>query len=331
MTKTTKLRATHEGVLLIGEIELSCAVLNDGTRVLSQSAVYKALDRSVRSKSRSGNRADQMPSFLDANNIQVYVNEELRSLINEVYYEGLNGKDQKGYNARIVPKVAKVYLDARRDGVLTRKQLPVAVASEILVSALAEVAITALVDEATGYQYDREKDELQKILKAYIGEELLSWQKRFPDIFYRELFRLNDWDFTIRGIKKRPGVVGRWTNTLVYDQLPKGVLEELKKNTPKSKAGNYTAKFHQSLTEDIGNPHLAAQINQIITLFQLSDNMKHMWSQFEKLKMRQQGQLEIPFNFDDKGHTIEPVEELNLSSFNKTLKQALDYNPKEKN
>lgn len=37
----------------------------------------------------------------------------------------------------------------------------------------ARVGITALVDEATGYQYDREKNELQKILKAYIAEDLL--------------------------------------------------------------------------------------------------------------------------------------------------------------
>ena len=75
-------------------------------------------------------------------------------------------------------------------------------------------------------------------------------------------------------------------------------------SSPKSPAGNRTARFHQSLTADIGSPHLAAQINQIITLFQLSDNMKHMWAQFEKLKQRQAGQLEIPFKFDEKGHTV---------------------------
>ena len=68
--------------------------------------------------------------------------------------------------------------------------------------AFARVGITALVDEATGYQYEREHDELQKILKAYISEELLPWQKRFPDIFYKELFRLNGWNYTVNGIKK---------------------------------------------------------------------------------------------------------------------------------
>ena len=66
---------------------------------------------------------------------------------------------------------------------------------------------------------------------------------------------------------------------------------------------------------DIGEPNLNAQINQVITLFQLSDNMQHMWNQFEKLKHRQAGQLELPFTFDEKGHT---QEEENKTTDNQT-------------
>lgn len=49
-----------------------------------------------------------------------------------------------------------------------------------------------------------------------------------------------------------------------------------------------------------------------------------------KLKARQNGQLKIPFDFDDKAHTIEIIEKpkVNLSGFNKKLKQGLDFNPK---
>src|SRR5690606_3388984 len=190
-------------------------------------------------------------------------------------------------------------------GVLKANQRLYADHAEIVIRAVAKVGIIALVDEVTGYQYQREKDELQKILGAYISEELLPWQKTFPDIFYKELFRLNGWDFTVNGIKRRPGVIGTWTNKLVYEQLPDGVLHELKSKTPKSQSGKYTARFFQSLTPDTGNPHLTSQIQQIVTLFQLSDNMKHMWSQFTKLKLRQSGQLEIPFGFNDEGHTVE--------------------------
>lgn len=171
--------------------------------------------------------------------------------------------------------------------------------------AFARVGITALVDEATGYQYEREHDELQKILKAYISEKLLPWQKRFPDIFYKELFRLNGWNYTVNGIKKRPSVIGKWTNTIIYGELPKGVLNELKKKTPKSESGNRTGRYHQYLTEDVGEPNLEKQINKIVTLFQVSDNMSQFWHNFKKMKDRQSGQLEIPFEFDEEGHTKE--------------------------
>lgn len=324
-----KLKATHEGKLPIGSIELNVAVLEDGTRLITQSAVFKAFGRTKRGRALNENRVPNMPAFIDANNLQPFINEDLKLVLNQIDYIEKNGKISSGYDALILPKLCKVYLDARQQKVLKPQQLPLARESEILLFGLSNIGIIALVDEATGYQYDREKDELQKILKAYIAEELLPWQKKFPDIYYKELFRLNGWDFTVHGIKKRPGVIGRWTTTLVYERLPKGVLDELKKRTPKSDSGNYLARFHQNLTLDIGEPNLTAQLNKVITLFQLSDSMEHMWKQFNKLKSREEGQLMIPFNFDDKGHTIEPTERSTLSSFNKNLQTALEYNSKE--
>jgi len=331
MDKIKLLKATHEGKLKIGELELSCAVLEDGTRIISRNAIFKAFGRTKRGRGKEEVRVPNMPSFIDANNLQPFIDGDLLGVLNQIDYIDKNGKSESsGYNALILPKLCKVYLDARQDKVLKTQQLPLARASEILLLGLSKIGIIALVDEATGYQYDREKDELQKILKAYIAEELLPWQKRFPDIYYKELFRLNGWDFTVHGIKKRPGVIGKWTNTLVYERLPKGVLEELKILTPKSESGNYLAKFHQHLTLDIGEPNLSAQLNKVITIFQLSDNMEQMWSNFKKVKDREAGQLQLPFNFDEKGHTKEPLyEKTELSDFNKKLKKAIDFRPRE--
>jgi len=39
--------------------------------------------------------------------------------------------------------------------------------------------------------------------------------------------------------------------------------------------------------------------------------------------------IDVHFRFDDKGHTVEPIDESELTSFDKKLKKALDYNPKE--
>lgn len=326
------LKATHEGKLNIGETELNVAVLEDGSRIITQSAVFRAFGRTKRGRAKTDIRVLNRPAFVDAKNLQPLISLDLDEVLNVVEYFDLKGKKSEGYKADILPLLCKLYLDARQQSVLVKSQLPLARASEILLVSLSKVGIIALVDEATGYQYDREKDALQKILKAYISEELLPWQKRFPDIFYKELFRLNGWDFTVSGIKKRPGVVGKWTNTLIYNQLPKGVNEELRSSTPKNNKGKFTARLHQSLTTDVGHPHLSAQINQVLAIFTLSDNMKEMWQNFKKMNDRKNGVIELPFEFDDKGSTIPidpPIKEQELSEFDKNLSKALNYNPKE--
>jgi P63C domain-containing protein len=315
-------KATHEGKIQIGDTELNCAVLEDGTRVISASAIFRAFGRTKRGRAKSEMRVPNMPAFIDANNVQPFIGEDLKGVLNPINYIDKNGKSEvSGYSALILPKLCKVYLDAREAKVLKPQQKTLARASEILLIGLSNIGIIALVDEATGYQYDREKDELQKILKAYISEELLAWEKRFPDEFYREIFRLNHWDFTVSQIKAaRPGIIGTWTKKYIYSVLPKGVLEALLNKTTRNEHGKLTQKLHQRLTREQGIEHLNKQIISAVTLMNISDS----WKEFEKLWNKKFGQQELAFS-DSK--ILEPT--IELSSFNKNLKKALDFKPKE--
>ena len=286
------LKSLADGVLKIGDTELDVAVLEDGTRMITQTAVFRALGRDPRGNSR----IDQIPAFMDAKNLQSLISSDLREVIKRVPYLDKNNREKEGYKADILPLVADLYLRARQAGILTTNQIDTAQKAEILIRSLARIGITALVDEATGYQYERERNELQKILKAFISEELLKWEKRFPDDFYKEIFRLNGWDFTVSGIKKRPSIIGKWTNTLIYNELSVGVLQELKENTPKH------ARYHQRLTLDIGQPNLTAQIYKVIGIMQSSDNMQEMWERFKKIKTRK---WDENIKFDENGRIKE--------------------------
>ena len=294
----------YEGILDLAGIEIPCYVLDDGTRILSGRKMQEAL-KIVDVEDGKQTAGSRLNRYLEQKTLEpfIYKGREQDHFKPIICYRGT--QKINGYEATLLADLCDAFLEARKHISLSPRQTIIAEQCEVLIRAFAKVGITALVDEATGYQYEREKDELQQILRKYISEELLPWQKRFPDIFYKELFRLNGWDYTVKGIQKRPGVVGTWTNKLVYEQLPQGVLDELRNNVPKSETGNPTARFHQLLTDDIGSPHLTAQINQIVTLFQLSDNMQEMWNNFQKLKLRQSGQLDLPFKFDAKGHTTE--------------------------
>jgi len=307
--------ATHEGVLKIGNSDLDVAVLEDGTRVITLSAVFKALDRPVRGNSRLIN----IPVFMDAQNLQPFVNTELMEVINKIDYIGLNGTIREGYNALILPLVSDLYLRAREAGVIKQSQLVTAQKAEILVRSLAKIGITALVDEATGYQYDREQFELQKILSAYVSEEVLKWQKTFDIEFYKEIFRLWDIPFAPPYIRKKPQFIGTLTNKYIYEQLPHGkeMLAELKQKSERREDGRYKYKFHQSLTPEVGREALKKQIHEVTALMSISDNRKQFQKLFDK-KYSTNFQLSL---FDD----IEEENQLPQSDFNKSLIRALEY------
>src|SRR4051794_5618590 len=74
-------RATHEAVVSIGEIAISCAVLDNGMRVLTQEAFLLAIGRSATPYAGTGSVAkgvEELPPFLAAENIKSFVSEELR-------------------------------------------------------------------------------------------------------------------------------------------------------------------------------------------------------------------------------------------------------------
>lgn len=317
MAKNEMLKAIHQGEIELNGFSISCAVLEDGTRVLVNRSLANAFGikggGAYWQKKKSDEKGALLPEYLSAKYLQKYIPDELYLKLSEsIPYKNKAGVETDGIKADLLPDICDIYVKAGEKGAF--KNAPeIADNAYKIILGFSKVGIIALVDEATGYQYEREKDELQKILKAYITPELLPWQKTFPDIFYKEIYRLNGWDFTVESIRKRPGVVGKWTNKIVYDQLPKGVLSELKKNTPKSKAGNYTARFFQSLTEDIGNPHLQNQLSSVIAVMQISDNWKHFIQNFNKLVDRRKGQLELNFEeFEPSKQIEEPMPRFDL-------------------
>lgn len=273
-------KITHKGNLIIGESKIPCAVLEDGTRVLSETSISNAILKSrsgasIRLKSSQKDGA-QLPVFLASESLKPFISQGLLDGAHAIKY--LDGKREiKGYNALILPFACDVWLKAREAGVLKPSQMEKAQNAEILMRALAKVGIIALIDEATGYQEEREKDELQKLLSLYVAQDLLPWSKTFPDEFYIELFRLRGW--TYKGKPKSP-YVGVLTNYLVYDRLPKDVVDELKRLNPIIKDKGYRKnRLFQRLTDNFGYLQLKTLISTDITMMRGFDN----WDEFDKV------------------------------------------------
>lgn len=291
-----KKKIIHEGELNLNGLILPCYVLEDGTRVLSGRGMQNSLKIG-----QTDDRKEELKSGVELSRFigsKWFNSLEFKGLMLEHFspIECYKGNQKiNGYEATILVDICDILLNARNiPGVkFSEKQSIIAAQCEILVRSFAKIGIIALVDEATGYQYDREKDELSVIFQALISDEVLEHQKQFHLSFYKEIFRLWKIPFTAQNIRRKPQFIGHLTNKFIYKNMPKGyfVLEELKKRTPKTEAGKYKYRFHQSLTKDKGVEMLKKVLYSVEALASISNDKR----EFERLMNEKYGQKEIPF------------------------------------
>lgn len=263
--------------LTIGEVQIPCYVLEDGTRVLARAGVIKAIGRTGKAKGgRAHDEGFQTPVFLTASNLKPFISEEILGNSKPVLFRLASGTEVIGYRAEFLPQVCEVFMDAEEAGELRPNQVHIAKACKALHRSFAKVGIIGLVDEATGYQQFRARDALQAFLDTFLRKELAAWVRTFPNEFFEEIYRLRRWKWT--GGNQRPSVVGKYINDLIYSRLGQGVLEELKKRNPANSKGNRKSKHHQWLTEDIGNPALAQHMYATIGFMRASDD----WEGFKR-------------------------------------------------
>ena len=291
--------AIKDGSLGLGKQEIKCAVLVDGTRVLNQETFLQTLGRARKAKGRTGVTSGGRPAFLAAANLEPFITPELDSMLAPIPYNPVSGGRAWGYRAEVLPLVCDVYLAAREQrNVLTKAQEPTAAICEILVRSLAKVGIIALVDEATGYQEVRARDELQRILEFYVQAEFRPWTKMFPDEFFEGIYRLQGWEYK-PGTAKRTQYVGKLINEYVYKPLPQGVLDELRALNPVTEKGYRRRKHFQHLTADTGNTHLDRQISTVTTLMRIANTKEEFENLFERAFPPPQ--MRLPLVLDARG------------------------------
>ncbi|UYZ69131.1 P63C domain-containing protein [Moraxella bovis] len=292
MARWGKLKATHTGELSIGDITLLCHVLESGERVISGNAIQKSLGFA---KNASGTT---LKKFIDSRLLPYLTDETKDRLNNPMVFSRVGGvgaiPETHGYDASVLIDICNAIILAERNGGLTPGQKRQAEFADIIIRSVAKVGLVALIDEATGYQEIRDKKALQAILDKYLAKELAAWAKRFPDEFYKEIFRLKGWDFNPEKVA-RPGVVGRYTIDLVYERLAPGLLKELEQLNPKSDKGYRKHKHHQWLSSDVGHPALSQHIHSIIGFMRISDNWEQLIGFVDKAYPKKGAQIELMF------------------------------------
>jgi hypothetical protein len=268
---TTMVAISREGTVKIGGAELACYVLEDETRVLARAGFVRAIGRT--GKVKGGRKFDdefQTPVFLSADNLKPFFPNDIEENSKSLIFT-YGGVEMIGYRAELLADVCDIFADADRAGVLRANQRHIADACRLLSRGLTRIGIIGLVDEATGYQKERAANALAKILEQFIAKELQQWVPTFPAEYYEQMCRLRGLEYP-RYTVKRPSYFGHLTNDIIYQRLAPGVLEELKRTTPKAPSGRHKQQLHRRLTPELGHPRLREHLASVVTIMKLSNN-----------------------------------------------------------
>lgn len=272
--------ATHgspDHPLRIGDMEIPCYVLDDKRRVLVQRGMMGALDMSQGTAGRGG--GDRLGRFLATKSINPFVPQHLRDVIMEPIKFKVNGSIAYGYEATVLADLCDAVLDARQRGKLNYQQKHIAERCEMLVRGFSRVGIVALVDEVTGFQYDRPRRDLEEYLKAFLSESLRRWVRTFPSDYFKHLCRLRHVE--LRPDMKLPQYFGQLTNNLIYRRIAPGLLKRLKER--RAERGSPSNKLHSWLSEDVGFREVLVHLGTVVGLMKIHTDYDAFEKQLDQI------------------------------------------------
>lgn len=304
------LKALNQGKIKVGALELNCAVLENQIRVISFRSFsnYLSAKGSGTHWKRKKEGEVVLPEFVSASFLEDFIDDDLRkTLTSSVSYISVSGQPAEGIEATAIPRICDVWIKALNAGRLdTTSRKETAQKAYRLLNAFANIGIIALIDEATGYQ--KQKDNYQKILEQYIAPEIRHWVKTFDDDYYKQLYRLIGWDWDAFKARKKnhSQYIGRLTNRIIYEKLAPGVLEALSALNPKNSKGNRSHRHHQNLSENFGYVRLIKHLSAVTTIMeqfddgQLNAAVYKIDSRYPSLKLDYQMSFDFPIPMDNK-------------------------------
>ncbi|MBO1347804.1 MAG: hypothetical protein EBE86_010595 [Hormoscilla sp. GUM202] len=277
--------AKYNGEIQLDKNKIDCYILDKvgektDVRVISMRGAVKGM---------TGVEHGNLSGYINVQALRPYIKS---SILDEAIEFTIPGTPRNGFgiSAETFLDICEAYVKALDDRALTtERQGEIAIKCSILLSACAKVGLIALIDEATGYQYEREEEALQIKLKAFIAEELRNWEKTFPDELWEEFGRLTNW----RGsLHSRPKWWGKLVMELIYDALDPDVANYLRTNKPPPR---HKQNYHQWFTADFGLKQLIPHIFQVIGIAKTCDNIKELREKVDEYYGKSPVQLKIKY------------------------------------
>ena len=273
--------AKWRGRIDLGGDELDVYVLDTGDRVISLRSAVKSI-----ADAGSGDLA----KFIGVSSLKSYINNDL--ILAELLDFSIPGTQflGRGMTTEHFELICRGYVQALYEKApLTERQREIAIKCAVLSAGLTRTGLDALIDEATGYQYERAEDALQVKLRMFIAEELRAWEKTFPDELWEEFGRLTNWKGPL---SSRPKYWGKLVIELIYDTLDPDVAKYLRENRPPP-----GVHWHRGLTANHGIKQLVARCYEVVGLSKSCQDM----GELKKKVAHHYGKQALLFNVYDAG------------------------------
>jgi len=253
---STLKRVSHYGQIHIGDLDFEGVVLEDGSRGYVRTQLVKAI---------GFKKNIPVPHF--------------KRILAEIAPNALNIFDKSGSPVVVMPhgghasfapvgvlsEIASGVIDAALSGALHPQRQCLVAPCLAIMTALAKTGEVALIDEATGYQYQREPDALQDFINRVLRQTCATWERRFHPDYYQATFGLFGWKYT--GHPRKPPVIGQITARWVYESVfPGEIMAELRERRGED-------RLHQWLNDDGGLPLLEKQINAVTMIARSSTDL----------------------------------------------------------
>lgn len=279
-------RALHVGTLSLGGEQLDCYVVHvDGRprRLISQRGVLAHMEVSPggRAFPKSSMAKDGCIVSQLAASIRTMLPTESRGqfapIVPVMFRHPTKSIVVTGIESDDIVNLCDLIMEADDVGALIGGQARFARRASQIIRACAKVGLTALIDEATGYQAERGDRDLQVIFDRLLALKPRPWEKRFPHEFFARVCSLTGREFDPRNPAAGLAFIVR---DLVYDRLAPNIRYALENLNPTDEiTGRRARKHHQHLTEADGIRLLDEHLRVLVSLLRAAYN----WDDFMRL------------------------------------------------
>lgn len=267
---------------------VDCYVLDDKRRVLSMRGAVRALTTENIEKN------DGHENGTDNGNLAQYVSRlpekyGLKSSGTTFEIQRVEGGIAKAIEASDFVDILAAYSQAAENGEVTHPgQLRIAANCNALLRAISKVGMVALIDEATGYQVERESNELQGLVAKYLTETPTTWRRLWEDDVVNRLC-------TLYRVERRGDLFPTFACDVIrrlYELiLPAEVYDEMKRRNGvgDSRQAKHHQFFRDSLWRFVNN-----DIPFVAYIARISRSKEEFWNHMRARYAEAAFQLSLP-------------------------------------